>query len=331
MLPATTITPTWSPPSFDSNLPNDLQRSKSKKKKKTKAIHELDPQELDMAAKLAVLSITAMLEKRSRSKVQLFALKTFQKMVGKKEEKHPDMRTFGVDLGELVERTGVMSKWSHGTIPLALFKMLEAFEKEEILKTEGLFRVSGNQGRINKLKDQFDISGDVDLSNVTGADLSGLIKLFFKELPDSLFTSELYKSYISISSLTNKRVQIENLQYLSILLPKENRDLAACLLKFLSNVTVHKDDNKMDARNVALVLAPTLFGDRRKKSGQNEADKEVQKQAKIAEVLQVMIECQSVLFLVPVDLLDQLEYTQSTKQEKQKKNKWFSTFTNNSI
>jgi len=37
----------------------------------------------------------------------------------------------------------------------------------------------------------------IDLTDVNSADLSGLIKLFFKELPDPLFTSALYKNYVA--------------------------------------------------------------------------------------------------------------------------------------
>ena len=104
---------------------------------------------------------------------------------------------------------------------------------------------------------------------------------------------------------------------LSILLPKPNREVAACLLKFLSQVSGHKDDNKMDTKNIALVLAPTLFGDKRKnavKASQFDIVKDVQRQNKIAEVLQVMIDCQSVLWHLPVDLQEQLEFTQQAKQ-----------------
>jgi hypothetical protein len=115
-----------------------------------------------------------------------------------------------------------------------------------------------------------------------------------------------------ISAMTNKRVQIETLQLLSILLPKENREIAACLLKFLSMVSLHKDINKMDTKNIALVFAPTLFGDKRRKAlkpSQADIDKDLQRQNKIAEVLQVMIDCQSVLWMLPIDLQEQLEYT----------------------
>jgi len=291
---------------------------------------------MDIARKLAILSITAMQEKSNKAKVTDFAIKTFNLMVGKKEER--EAKIFGAELPDLVERTRMASKWTTGDIPRCLFKMFEAFDREEILKTVGLFRVPGKQNRINQLRDQCDASdGDVilfflsfclwlaqnsnnkktktmqiDFSGLSGADLSGIMKMFFSRLPDSLFTSELYKSYIMVASMTNKRVQIETLQLLSILLPKENREIAACLLKFLSQVSFHKDINKMDTKNIALVLAPTLFGDKRRKAlkpNQADIDKDLQRQNKIAEVLQVMIECQSVLWILPVDLQEQLEYT----------------------
>jgi len=40
----------------------------------------------------------------------------------------------------------------------------------------------------------------IDFMSVSGADLTGVLKLFFARLPDPLFTSELYKSYASVAS-----------------------------------------------------------------------------------------------------------------------------------
>lgn len=84
---------------------------------------------MDVARKLAVLSITAMQEKSNKTKVTDFAVKTFNKIiVSKKEEK--EAKIFGGDLQEVVERTGVPSKWTTGVIPKCLFKMFEVLEKE---------------------------------------------------------------------------------------------------------------------------------------------------------------------------------------------------------
>jgi len=124
-------------PGYDSLPPSsqpegwseNLTRSKSKKKKKSRAIHELEQQELDAARRLSVLSITAMLDKSSKNKVTEI-VKTFQLMVGKKEEKVETNNVFEVDLSDVVERTGVPSKWTTGVIPKCLFKMFEALDRE---------------------------------------------------------------------------------------------------------------------------------------------------------------------------------------------------------
>ena len=152
-LPSSTQGPGWG---------ENLTRSKSKKKKKSKSISELDAREMDIARKLAILSITAMQEKSNKAKVTDFAIKTFNLMVGKREER--EAKIFGAELPELVERTGVPSKWTTGVIPKCLFKMFESFDREDILKTVGLFRVPGKQNRINQLRDQCDASdGDVSV------------------------------------------------------------------------------------------------------------------------------------------------------------------------
>ena len=70
-----------------------------------------------------------MLDKSSKNKVTEI-VKTFQLMVGKKEEKVETNNVFEVDLSDVVERTGVPSKWTTGVIPKCLFKMFEALDRE---------------------------------------------------------------------------------------------------------------------------------------------------------------------------------------------------------
>ena len=66
-----------------------------------------------------------------------------------------------------------------------------------------------------------------------------------------------------LSELHDKRQQIQALQMLALFLPEANRSLAAVLLNYLSQVAQHSKMNKMDAGNLAVCLAPTLFRDSR--------------------------------------------------------------------
>ena len=109
----------------------------------------------------------------------------------------------------------------------------------ENLRVEGLFRIGGNQKTINELKDKVDKSGGpIDLRNNkvhvrAGArglpqrtsllrlsshdartrlcvlrlaghpkDVTSLLKLYLRELPDPLFTSDYYKHFVSVGRTT---------------------------------------------------------------------------------------------------------------------------------
>src|SRR5690554_6796330 len=78
------------------------------------------------------------------------------------------------------------------------------------LKEEGLFRVSGNHERIQEIKELYDRGSfkaklmkgkNVHLSGEDVATVTGILKLFFRELRDPIFTFELYPSFLTASGL----------------------------------------------------------------------------------------------------------------------------------
>jgi RhoGAP domain len=63
---------------------------------------------------------------------------------------------------------------------------------------EGLFRISGSKVEIDTLKARFDSGEDVALEAVTmnPHTVAGLLKQFFRELPEPLCTFELFDAYL---------------------------------------------------------------------------------------------------------------------------------------
>jgi len=74
------------------------------------------------------------------------------------------------------------------------------------LEVEGIYRLSGTQSHVNKIKAMF----DNDASRVDFRDpanfihdvnsVAGLLKQFFRDLPDPLLTSEHYAGFIEAAS-----------------------------------------------------------------------------------------------------------------------------------
>jgi hypothetical protein len=52
---------------------------------------------------------------------------------------------------------------------------------------------------------------------------------------------------------------MDAVQYCMLLLEDENREVLQCLLFFLHDISLSSQTNKMDARNIAICLAPTLL------------------------------------------------------------------------
>jgi len=107
---------------------------------------------------------------------------------------------FGIDLTEATDKFGVFVDTFRGMVPIIVRELVKCFTDEK-LSTEGIFRRSGNQGNMQRMKKEIDATGKLDcLKTATPLDLSGLMGHYFKELPDPLFTGRLYKKFLAISS-----------------------------------------------------------------------------------------------------------------------------------
>jgi len=89
--------------------------------------------------------------------------------------------------------------------------------------------------------------------------VSGLLKLWLKNLPTPLLTVEFYDNFIALSEKTE---DAEFLTYLSALifkLPAENQALLQELLRFLYDMTQYEQETKMNAYNLATVIGPRIM------------------------------------------------------------------------
>ncbi|ESO06256.1 hypothetical protein HELRODRAFT_64346, partial [Helobdella robusta] len=135
--------------------------------------------------------------------------------------------------------------------------------EERGLDNQGIYRVPGNTGALKELQDEInkDEKGlclcsekwqDVNL-------VSSLLKLFFRKLPDSLITDELYESVISAMRTERSERRMLKLKKLLHDLPDHNFNTFRFLMKHLSLVSRHEEMNKMDAHNLAIMFGPTLI------------------------------------------------------------------------
>ena len=76
---------------------------------------------------------------------------------------------------------------------------------------KGIFRVPGAQLDINQFKEAFE-KGEDPLVNITGRDMNsvaGVLKLYFRELKEPLFSRDMFDSFISCIGKKKKNKDLE--------------------------------------------------------------------------------------------------------------------------
>src|SRR3989338_11028983 len=95
----------------------------------------------------------------------------------------------------------IMELQKGGDMPYIISDCVEWLEKNGGLTREGIFRISGKQTLIDELKARYDAEGRVDLEAEGALEVhtvSGILKLFFRELPEPLFIVRYYSTYLKV-------------------------------------------------------------------------------------------------------------------------------------
>ncbi|CAJ0565555.1 unnamed protein product, partial [Mesorhabditis spiculigera] len=185
-------------------------------------------------------------------RLPLTAAKRIGEMVRRKvKRKEP---VFSVDLVQHLQRTA-------RPVPLILQRCVEAIEKHGIVT--GIYRQCGIQSNIQKLRAKFDCGLEPNLSEFAIVrdiySVSSLLKQYFRQLPNPLFTFELYADLIAAGEQRDERIRVECLRDVLQRLVPEHYRTARYLIFHLSRLCEQKDLTDMSSRNFAIVWAPNLF------------------------------------------------------------------------
>lgn len=159
--------------------------------------------------------------------------------------------TFGVPLQELMGRKSHQDM----VVPDIAFKCLTRLHTSS-LKSQGLFRVSGNKNKIRDYETKFDQENvNVTLSdNEDEHTVAGLFKLFLRELPEPIIPYDQYDAVMDAGREENREAKITKLRKLVDALPAVNKDLIFYTCSLLHSQTKYADLNLMKPTNLAIVF-----------------------------------------------------------------------------
>lgn len=151
------------------------------------------------------------------------------------------------------------------------------------IDTEGLFRKSGSVVRLKALRAKLD-AGEECLSTALPCDVAGLVKQFFRELPEPVLPTELQEAFFKAQQLPNEEERTSATMLLSCVLPDRNLCVLRYFFDFLYNVSKRSAENKMDSSNLSVILAPNLLhsGDGTEKMNAN-TEKRLKLQAAVVQ------------------------------------------------
>lgn len=130
------------------------------------------------------------------------------------------------------------------------------------LTSEGIYRKSGVNSRVKALLDKFrENARSVCLREEDHIvdDVSNVLKRFFRELEEGLFTREASIDWLQTSAFNDAETRIARYRLLLDKLPRVNKATLEALINHLYCIQCHSNKSQMNIHNLAIVFGPTLF------------------------------------------------------------------------
>ncbi|XP_033494697.1 rho GTPase-activating protein 12b isoform X9 [Epinephelus lanceolatus] len=192
-------------------------------------------------------------QKKTRLKLKKFLTRrpTYQAV---RDKGYIKDQVFGCSLTSLCQRENT-------SVPNFVTMCIEHVENTG-LNIDGLYRVSGNLAVIQKLRFAVNHDEKVDLNDSKWEDIhvtTGALKMFFRELPEPLFTYGSFDDFVEAIKCSDYKQRVNSIKDLIKKLPKPNHDTMQVLFKHLRRVIDHGEANRMTTQSVAIVFGPTLL------------------------------------------------------------------------
>lgn len=201
---------------------------------------------------MKVSSIDSSEQKKTKKNLKKFLTRrpTLQAV---REKGYIKDQVFGANLANLCQR-------ENGTVPKFVKLCIEHVEAYG-LDVDGIYRVSGNLAVIQKLRFAVNHDEKLDLNDSKWEDIhviTGALKMFFRELPEPLFTFNHFNDFVNAIK-QEPRQRVAAVKDLIRQLPKPNQDTMQILFRHLKRVIENGEKNRMTYQSIAIVFGPTLL------------------------------------------------------------------------
>ncbi|XP_077931468.1 rho GTPase-activating protein 12 isoform X4 [Halichoerus grypus] len=213
---------------------------------------EKDHKDLKKLRSTKVSSIDSSEQKKTKKNLKKFLTRrpTLQAV---REKGYIKDQVFGANLANLCQR-------ENGTVPKFVKLCIEHVEAYG-LDVDGIYRVSGNLAVIQKLRFAVNHDEKLDLNDSKWEDIhviTGALKMFFRELPEPLFTFNHFNDFVNAIK-QEPRQRVAAVKDLIRQLPKPNQDTMQILFRHLKRVIENGEKNRMTYQSIAIVFGPTLL------------------------------------------------------------------------
>ncbi|XP_066508035.1 rho GTPase-activating protein 29-like isoform X2 [Hoplias malabaricus] len=186
------------------------------------------------------------------------------------------LHLFGIDFSQAARNSG-------DGIPFIIRKCTSEIENRA-LSIKGIYRVNGAKSRVEKLCQAFENGKDlVELSDLYPHDISNVLKLYLRQLPEPLILYRYYNDFIGLAKEAqsilvdeaesartlplgeepNLNIELNRIIFkirdLLRQLPQDNYKTLHFLITHLHRVMECAEENKMTASNLGIIFGPTLI------------------------------------------------------------------------
>ncbi|CAN9506483.1 unnamed protein product [Ophioblennius macclurei] len=252
---------------------------------------------------------------------------------------HGRLHLFGIEFTQAARN-------SQDGIPFIIRKCTSEIENRA-LNIKGIYRVNGAKSRVEKLCQAFENGKDlVELSDLYPHDISNVLKLYLRQLPEPLILFRYYNDFIGLAK-ESQSIIVEELEALRLSptpvapahvsvelnrvlfkikdllkhLPPAHYKTLQFLIEHLHRVTEQSEENKMTASNLGIIFGPTLIKPR-------QTDAEVSLSSLVdypyqALIVELLIRHYEMVFDTPLSPLSSTSPTEAgsrlTHQEKEQR------------